>query len=210
MAHSAFSSLRLGIWTAFVLVCCVGCSRRADAPAPQVAATAASETKGVTPSPPPPAAPAPPPPPAAAPAAPSPYDRPGWTKIELEDNVPICVFANDEERVLARFIEQVRKQSLPAEHAVTFGAYAPTCMNPTCDDYESLQCWVERAGDKLTVHTRYSDLHKDGTKCTTDCRIVTAGCDSPALQAGTYTVQHGDRTFKLKIPGTLKQPCLVP
>jgi hypothetical protein len=208
MSHQPISSAHAWLWVSLVLGCGPACGRSSnhDAPAPQVESKALNETKAApapTPAP-------PPPPPAAEPAPRSPYDRPGWTKIELQDNVPICVFANDQERVAASFIQQVHKQNLPADKPVTFGAYAPTCMNETCDDYESLQCWIVRDADKLTVHTRYSDLHKDGTTCKEHCRIVTAGCDTPVLQAGTYTVAHGDRTFELHIPGTLKQPCLVP
>jgi hypothetical protein len=60
----------------------------------------------------------------------------------------------------------------------------------------------------LIVHTRYFSFHKDGSSCTKDCLEVDSSCETPELPAGTYTVRHGDKTYKLQIPGVLRQPCL--
>lgn len=135
------------------------------------------------------------------------YPKEGWTKLKLQDTLPLCVFENQLEREQAKFLDQVKPQKLKANQPVTFGAFGPYCINPECDDLPTLQCVVDREGDTLKVRARYIGYHKDGTSCSEDCREVIAGCDTPSLEPGKYTVQYGDNTYTLKIPSTLKEPC---
>ena len=71
----------------------------------------------------------------------------------------------------------------------------------------SLQCVVKRDGNKLNVIARYIGYHKDGATCTENCAEVTAGCETPVLEAGKYTVQYGEEQYTLKIPSKLSSPC---
>ncbi|HET8936759.1 MAG TPA: hypothetical protein VFN67_25120 [Polyangiales bacterium] len=135
------------------------------------------------------------------------YPKEGWTKLKLQDTLPLCVFQNVLERESAKFIHQVKKQQLKANETVWFGSYGPYCINPECDDLPTLQCVVDREGSTLKVQSRYIGYHKDGSKCTDGCKEVTAGCETPKLEAGKYTIQYGDNTYSLKIPSTLRDPC---
>jgi hypothetical protein len=60
----------------------------------------------------------------------------------------------------------------------------------------------------IVLSTRFSSFHKDDAKCTKDCMALDASCETPSLPKGTYTIKHGERTYKLQIPSTVKQPCL--
>jgi hypothetical protein len=158
-----------------------------------------------------PAKPAEPAPEPAKPKGPSSdfigYPKEGWTKLKLQDTLPLCVFENAVERENAKFIDQVKKQKLKANQSVVFGAFGPYCINPECDDLPTLQCLVDRDGSTLKVQARYIGYHKDGTQCSDGCREVLAGCETPSLEPGKYTVQYGENTYSLKIPSTLNAPC---
>jgi hypothetical protein len=172
---------------------CADCGQRADAPAARLEPLAQQA----------PPAPPPDPQPAARPATP----RPGWSKVSLHDAVPICVFPGYAERELAPFVEQVQPHKLPAKSSVVFGAFAPWCVNEACDDLPSLQCAAELDGKTITVTTHYWGEHKDGASCTETCRRITAGCQTPELPAGSYSVRYAGSAFELRIPSTPRAPC---
>lgn len=127
----------------------------------------------------------------------------------MKDETKFCVFANKLERETSMLIDKVKKQTLQADMPVTFGAFGPWCLNKECDALPNLQCWVEvEADNTLVLSTRFSSFHKEGSTCTKGCLPIDASCDTPALAKGTYTIKHGDKTYKLQIPSTVKQPCL--
>ena len=136
--------------------------------------------------------------------------RDAWPRVALDDAARLCLFPGFKERVAAPFRHQAgKKQKLRAGASVVVGAYAPpACVNELCDTGPTLQCWVEQAGDILTVHSRYRARHKPDSQCTENCREVTAGCETPKLAAGTYTLKHGDKSIALKIPSVLRSSCL--
>jgi hypothetical protein len=160
---------------------------------------------------------APPPPPPEAPAEPAaeptppPVDpnlKPGWSKLVLDEQVPICVFPGFAAHDEPKFLKDVKKQTLRADNPIVIGAFGPWCINEGCDDLPSLQCVAKRSGDTINVRTHYWGYRKDGSNCKGGvCRQVTAGCETPKLEAGTYTIQHGQESYKLKIPSTLRNPC---
>jgi hypothetical protein len=208
------SRLRLGLIT-LSAVSFFGCSRTPEPPPPPAPApaSAAPALKQAEPMPAPePATPAPTttpvePPPTAAADGPT-DDTPGWSRQRLQDSVPLCVFADERERRSAPLIEQVKKQMLREDAPVTFGVFGPSCLGKACYDKPMLQCWAEsEAGNTIVVHSRFASLHKDDSKCTKDCLGVDASCVTPALPAGKYTLQYGDKTFKLQIPSVVKKPC---
>jgi hypothetical protein len=192
----------------FVLSASVGCNRKIPEPQTVPAEPApltqnAAEQKPAEPE----AAPTPPP----EKKGPSEdfigYPKEGWTKLKLNEETPLCVFANELERFNAKFVEQAKKQDLKAGKSVTFGTYGPYCINKECDDLPSLQCLVSRDGNTLNVRARYIGYHKDGASCSENCAEVTAGCETPVLEAGKYTVQYGDKQYTLKIPSKLSSAC---
>lgn len=146
---------------------------------------------------------------AGAPSEPSIADpRPEWPTITKEDEVPVCVFASYEERGKAPFVEQVRKQKLPAGAPLILGAFAPWCMNEKCDARPTLQCWIDQEGDTtLVVHSKFSVEHKADSSCKDDCEIVAASCETPELAKGKYTLRHGAQTMEISVPGVLRDPC---
>ena len=207
-------------WIVAALACGLcGCGSHDDK---KVAPTPAALNPSPPPLPeaPPPPAPATPPPLAATqnpdvpyPTVPSPdavgYPKDGWSKLKLDDKVPLCVFASDLDRDKAPFLKQVpKKPSLKAGEPVTFGVYGPGCVQETCDQLPSLQCWVDREGNTLKVSSRYSAYHKDGSHCSEGCREIHAGCPSPPLEAGKYTVQYGEKSWALRVPGAPRSACL--
>jgi hypothetical protein len=118
------------------------------------------------------------------------------------------VFADERERGKALFVEQVKPQTLRAGSPVTFGVFPPGCLNRACDDVPLLQCWIEREADTLTVHSRFASFHKDGSTCSSECLEVDSACTTPELPAGKYTVRYGDTRYVLRVPSTLRAPCL--
>jgi hypothetical protein len=135
--------------------------------------------------------------------------KPGWSDVVLEDRVPVCIFASHIEREKAKFIKHVTRQKLKPKARVVFGAFGPwECINEACDGAPSLQCSVDLEGQDLVVHTKYWATHKDDSHCTENCREVVAGCETPYLEAGTYTVKYAGKTYPLRIPSTPKVPCL--
>jgi len=104
----------------------------------------------------------------------------------------------------------IHEEYLRAGASVIFGAFPSWCVNEACDDRPSMQCWIEMQGKTIVVNTRFFGDHKDGSTCTETCRPVTAGCETPPLEAGTYTIQQGEQSWQLKIPGVLRKPCFVP
>ena len=136
------------------------------------------------------------------------YPKQGWSKQAVHDTLPLCVFSDVDQREAAQFVDQVKAQKLAANHSVVFGAFAPHCINEACDDLATLQCSVRREGQKLTVTARYWAYHKEGSSCTDQCREVTASCETPELEPGTYSVSYGAETYALQIPSRLRAPCL--
>lgn len=155
-----------------------------------------------------------------APAAPAPeapattessqntWPKPGWSAVTLENGVPLCLFASGQAHFDAKSIDQVGPQELRAGARVTIGAFAGWCVNETCDQRPSLQCSVDREGPTLVVRSKYWGYRKDGATCDDGpCRPVGAGCVTPELEAGDYTVVHGERSFEVRIPSVLDKPC---
>jgi hypothetical protein len=149
-----------------------------------------------------------------APAAepePSKFPRPGFSVFSIHDKVPICAFASEADRTLAPVsYKEAKKQTLRAGYSVTIGAYPSWCVNEACDARPSIQCWIEMQGKTIVVNTRWYGDHKDGSTCTENCRPVSAGCETPPLAAGTYTIQQGGESWKLRIPSVLRKPCFLP
>ncbi len=131
-----------------------------------------------------------------------------WDKVKLEDEVPLCVFADHVGRDDALFLKDVSQQTLSADSTVVFGAFAPGCQNEACDAPPTLQCWVDgEEPNTLVVHSRLSSEHKRGSVCTKDCHPVIAGCETKVLKAGQYTVKYGRRAFGLRVPSVVSDPC---
>lgn len=136
------------------------------------------------------------------------YPKPGWSKHVVDDQGPLCVFSGFADQELTKFPAEAKKQTLKANASVVMGSFAGWCVSEKCDDLPSLQCSVRREGDTLVVHTHYWGYRKDGSSCTNEiCRPVSAGCETPPLEAGKYTIQHGDKSYPLKIPSVLRDPC---
>jgi hypothetical protein len=141
------------------------------------------------------------------------YLGPGWSKLSLEDSLPICVFPNTVEREAAQLfpLAKKKKQTLKADSTVTFGVFPPWCLDGACDALPNLQCWTElQDGNTIVVHSRFFSFHKDHATCTHDCMEVDTSCDTPVLPAGKYSVRHGDQMYRLKLPSVMRDPCLTP
>jgi hypothetical protein len=146
--------------------------------------------------------------PPPAPPAPPPYrPKEGFSNVKVEDGVPLCLFPSDQVWWEAKLLGDVGKQRLKAKSKVVIGAFGPWCVNEHCDQKPSLQCSVVREGDTLIVHSRFWGEHKDGSVCTQECKSITASCTTPELEAGTYTIKHGEDSFTFELPTVLTNPC---
>jgi hypothetical protein len=144
----------------------------------------------------------------ASPDAPG-FPKEGWSKYSVTDEVPICLFVDEQTRWNKEQLEDVTEPpKLAADAPLTVGAYAPRCMNPECDELPSLQCSVKREGKLLTVTTRFYGYSKDGATCSKPCSVVSAGCNTPPLERGTYTLVHGRKHMEVRVPSTPKVFCL--
>jgi len=131
-----------------------------------------------------------------------------WEKVKLEDEVPLCVFGDPDQRDDAKFLRDVHKQTLHANDRVVFGTFPPDCLSPACLSPPSHQCWVDsEEPNTLVVHSRLSYERKRGAVCTEGCEPVIAGCRSEVLKAGKYTVKYGAHEYSLRVPSVLKDPC---
>lgn len=131
----------------------------------------------------------------------------GWSEVSVQNTLPLCVFADEREREQIKAVAQVKKQVLRADRPVVFGVFAPGCIQPECEELAVLRCSVERSGNTLRLQTSYRGFHKDGTTCRDQCRDATAGCASPVLEPGEYTLEYGGTQIPLKIPSALNMPC---
>lgn len=193
----------LGLLVSLSISSATGCSQ-CEGEAPAASPSALTRDTPAAPA----AAPEPSVTPPAAAAAPTAAPTDGWSELVLRDTLPLCVFSSYAAREKALRIEQVKKQMLKANAPVIFGVFGPWCLNAACDERPTLQCWTERKGSDLIVHTLYSSLHKEGSSCTTDCRELDVSCETPTLEPGTYTVRHGDKAHPLEIPSVQRAPCL--
>jgi hypothetical protein len=195
--------MRLFRWNAVLVSLVAAACNRIPEPAPQpVTAPAEPHSAALE-------QPAPPDPPAQPEVIKPRGMQPGFSQLSLKDTLPICVFPSMAERVKAPFLKDVKPQKLVANSKVTFGVFGPGCLNEACDDRPTLQCWTEQEGPHtIVVKTRFSSFHKDGAQCTEDCMDLDTACDSQTeLAPGKYTVRHGDKTYKLQIPGVVRDPC---
>jgi hypothetical protein len=186
---------------------CLACGDKAQ---PSAAAEKRELHAPAPAAPEPPPVPAPPKLPFSTVASPDPVGDPkeGWSKVAVDDDVPLCLFSDFVTRDAAEFIDEVQPQKIEAGKPAYFGAFASRCVNPECDDLPSLQCWVDAEGDRtLVVHSRFTAYHHEGSECKEGCIKVTAGCPTPDLKAGTYTVRYGKHEYKVRIPASLRKPC---
>jgi hypothetical protein len=138
-----------------------------------------------------------------------PFPRAGWTPRRVRDALPLCVFSSMAEREKAQHLQDARaKQVLRANAKVVFGVFGPNCLNEECDARPTVQCWTEQSSNTLTVNSRFFSFHRDGSSCNTDCLEVDTACETEPLKAGKYTIRYGDKTYKLQVPSTMKDPCL--
>lgn len=133
----------------------------------------------------------------------------GWDKLRYEDEVPLCVFTDHQHRDTTEYLKDVKKQTLKADSRIVFGAFPADCISEECDAVPTLECWVDPGEQPTTlvVHTRFRYEHKQGTACSTNCSPIMAGCETPVLKAGNYTVKYGARSFPLRIPSVVRKPC---
>jgi len=210
MSRNAFSRSCAALLSGLLLSGACNKAEPAAEPAPQAQPLSPpSAAPAATAAPAAPAAPVDQP---AAPAAVSgeTADKSGWAPLSRRDDLPLCVFSDHVERERAQLLAAAKSpQKLRANTKLVFGVFGPHCLNEACDERPNLQCWVDSEAPRtLVVHTRFSSLHKTGSTCARDCLEVDSACETAELPPGKYDVRYGDRTYKLTIPGTLRDPCL--
>lgn len=132
-----------------------------------------------------------------------------WTHFSLKNEVPLCVLADMAQYDKAPFLKDVKRTVKTRAHVpLVLAVYGPGCAGAECVRGAGMQCWAEVDGQSITVQSRYNGEQHVGVTCTKDCESVMAACDTPNLLPGTYTLQYGDTTTTIKVPGTLRPACI--
>jgi len=76
----------------------------------------------------------------------------------------------------------------------------PQCLSSSCDRSISASCTINRSGASLTIHSESVVERQTKGDCTTDCRTVSATCALESLEAGEYTVVHGENEGSVQLP----------
>lgn len=100
--------------------------------------------------------------------------------------------------------------ALQPDDAFTLSFLSQQCLSSSCTtDYE-LSCTFTQDGQQIvaSVSGTYGDrtFEEEGV-CTEDCGIWTGDCSALTLAEGTYTIQYGEESYTLEIPGQA-QSCL--
>ncbi len=82
--------------------------------------------------------------------------------------------------------------------AVDFGL----CLSSSCEEVVEASCTTTLEGNTLTVEASATVRSKTGRNvaCTLDCVSVTAGCETPPLAPGSYTLVYGEESVELIVP----------
>ncbi|RAL23962.1 hypothetical protein DL240_07380 [Lujinxingia litoralis] len=77
----------------------------------------------------------------------------------------------------------------------------PICLSSSCSLNPEASCTASVEGTTITLSSEASFLDYSVTDraCTEDCGQLQARCAIPALEAGEYTVIHGEETFTLEV-----------
>lgn len=77
----------------------------------------------------------------------------------------------------------------------------PVCLSSSCSENPQASCEVSVDGTTITLTSSasYLDTSTAGGACTDDCGQLQANCELPELEAGEYTVTHGDETFTMEV-----------
>jgi hypothetical protein len=134
---------------------------------------------------------------------------PGWTHFVQQNDVPLCVFADETAALKVDFVRDVKKQRVGSKASPHLTVFAPDCVSVRCLTASTLECWAELVNGELVVQSRYSGNRRDGEVCTEDCEPITASCPLPQLAAGTHVIRYGEHTMQLKLPGVLTKPCIA-
>lgn len=73
------------------------------------------------------------------------------------------------------------------------------CLSGTCDEVRSKTCTATLDGTTVSVDSKAS-IQRDTGECSEDCGLVGANCDVGELDAGSYTLEHGEETFEFTVP----------
>lgn len=97
-----------------------------------------------------------------------------------------------------------RSEVLPQEEPFEVSILIASCLSACNDETEPSDCSVELEGDTLTV-TSYGAYSSSrpmwGTDCPDVCVEYGPTCEAPALDEGTYRLEHGDHTYEVEVPG---------
>ena len=85
----------------------------------------------------------------------------------------------------------------PIEATVTFNK----CLSSTCDTVTSKECTVEMNGDDVVVESS-ATIEREGDECSADCGAITVTCSGPDLDAGDYTIKHGEKLHPFSLPAS--------
>lgn len=92
-------------------------------------------------------------------------------------------------------------------HALRVTVLMPTCLSSSCSKEPRATCEVKRVGPQSLEVTSEGSYREEGRTCSADCGFLVARCESPVLEAGSYTIRHGKDQLMLTVPTMTKSPC---
>ena len=114
---------------------------------------------------------------------------------EYDDEGQICFGESS-------FPEMSDAQAPEEGEAIELTVIFNSCLSSSCSEFHETSCAIERDGTTITVNSQgsYTDTTPPDGACTADCGSLSATCQGPELEAGTYTIEHGDETWEFDVP----------
>ncbi len=75
-----------------------------------------------------------------------------------------------------------------------------TCLSSSCNRPGPTSCEIARRGAILEVTATGSYVNTNADICSTDCRMLTATCETEELPDGDYEIRYAGNTLPLTIP----------
>lgn len=97
-----------------------------------------------------------------------------------------------------------RDEHLPAGESFEITVFVAECLSGCRHDTVPADCSVDVDGETLTVSSYGGWSEKSSMlprTCTDMCVEYRTSCEVPALEEGTYRVEHGDNIYEMEVPG---------
>lgn len=84
---------------------------------------------------------------------------------------------------------------------ISVRVFVDECLSSSCDELTSKNCSASLEGETVTVTSSAAIESQSGSgPCTSDCGGIEVDCSLGELEAGDYTLEHGEESFTFTVP----------